>query len=126
MFKAPTQTPHILTLLDDMPTRDLKRVARHLGLSVDTLRRYAKTGNAPRVVHLALFWESRWGLGVLDVDIHNRNKWQMGEIRALKEECERLRAQLARLVALGNSGAANDGAWVPAQPVRPPLSLWRG
>lgn len=35
-------------------------------------------------------------------------------------------AQLARLVALGNSGAANDGAWVPAQPVRPPLSLWRG
>lgn len=124
MFKAPTQTPHILTLLDDMPTRDLKRIARHLGLSVDTLKRYAKTGNAPRVVHLALFWESRWGLGVLDVDIHNRNKWQMGHIRALVEENERLREQLARLVALGHHGAANDAAYGPVPP-RPALSLWK-
>jgi hypothetical protein len=122
MFKAPTQTPHILTLLDDMPTRDLKRIARHLGLSVDTIKRYAKTGNAPRVVHLALFWESRWGLGVLDADIHNRNKWQLGHIRALVDENARLREQLARLVALGHHGAANDAAFMPTHP-RPALGL---
>lgn len=111
MFKAPTQTPHILTLLDDLPTRDLRKVARHLGLSEATLKRYKQTGNAPRAVHLALFWESRWGLSVLDCDIWNRDSLRLGHIRALQDENAQLKAQLARLVALGASGAANDALW---------------
>lgn len=111
MFKAPTQTPSISTLLDDLPTTDLKRVARHLGLSVDTIRRYAKTNNAPRLVHLALFWETRWGLSVLDCELFNRETLRLGMIRCLTEENAQLKAQLARLVALGCHGAANDALW---------------
>ncbi len=111
MFKAPTQTPHILTLLDDMATRDLRKIARHLGVTENTVKRWAKTGNAPRMAHLALFWESRWGLSVLDVDIWNRESLRLGHIRALTDENTQLKAQLARLVELGHHGAANDPLW---------------
>lgn len=111
MFKAPTQTPHFLTLLDDMPTSDLRKIARHLGLSEATLKRYKQTGNAPRAIHLALFWESRWGLSVIDCDIWNRESLRLDTIDALQRENAQLKAQLARLVALGATGAANDALW---------------
>lgn len=111
MFKAPTQTPNILTLLDDLHTRDLKAVARHLGLSVDTLQRYRKTGDAPRLVLLALFWESRWGLSVLDVDIWNRETLRLGMIGALERENAQLKEKLSHLLAVSSSGAANDVYW---------------
>lgn len=111
MFKAPTQTPHFSTLLDDMLTRDKRKIARHLGVTENTLKRWAKTGNAPRMAHLALFWESRWGLSVLDADIWNRETLRLGMIRCLTEENAQLKAQLARLVAMGQHGAANDALW---------------
>lgn len=126
MFKAPTQTPHISTLLDDMPTRDLSKIASHLGVTENTVKQWKKTGNASRLVHLALFWESRWGLSVLDCDIFNRDTLRLGMIDALKRENAQLRAQLERLVALGNSGSANDAIWRPVEPLRPPLTLLRG
>lgn len=110
MFRAPTQTPHISTLLDDMPTRDLRRIARHLGISASTLAKYRRTGNAPRLVHLALFWESRWGLSVVDCEAVNLRRVHRGQVQALERENTALRAQLARLAALA-SGAANDPLW---------------
>lgn len=76
-----------------------------------TVKRWAKTGNAPRMAHLALFWESRWGLSVLDADIWNRETLRLGMIDALQRENAQLKAQLARLVALGSHGAANDALW---------------
>ena len=111
MFKAPTQTPHISTLLDSLVTRDRRKIARHLGVTENTVKRWAKTGNAPRMAHLALFWETRWGLSVLDCDIWNRDTLRLGMISALERENAQLKAQLARLVALGASGAANDPLW---------------
>lgn len=41
LFKAPTQTPHFQTLLDDMPTVDLAKIAKHLAMSIDNLKRWA-------------------------------------------------------------------------------------
>jgi hypothetical protein len=110
MFKAPTQTPHLLTLLDDLPTRCTRKIARHLGISPATLAKYRRTGNAPRLVHLALFWETRWGLSVIDCEAVNRDRLRLGQIAALQRENDALRATLARLVA-GGLGAANDALW---------------
>ena len=76
MFRAPTQTPQLCTLLDDLQTRDLGRVARHLGIARSTLTRYRRTGNAPRLVQLALFWETRWGSSVIDCDLVNLHQLQ--------------------------------------------------
>ena len=36
-----------------------KRIARHLGISLRTLQRYAASGNTPRAVYLTLWFESR-------------------------------------------------------------------
>lgn len=112
LFKAPTQTPHFQTLLDDMPTVDLARIAKHLAVSSATLKRWAKTGNAPRMAHLALFWESRWGLSLLDCDIWNRETLRLQTIRGLQENNAALKRQIAHLVATGNFGAANDPLFV--------------
>lgn len=111
MFRAPTQTPHFLTLLDDLPTRCSRQICRFLGISPATLARWQRTGNAPRLAHLALFWETRWGINALEVDAHNWRLVHLAHIRALEQENEALRDQLARLVALGHTGAANDPLW---------------
>ncbi len=112
MFKAPTKTPSISILLDDLPTTDLKRVARHLGLSVATIKRYAQTNNAPRLVHLALFWETSWGLSRLDCDIWNRDSLRLQTIRILQDENAALRQKIVHLVKSGHFGAANDPLFV--------------
>lgn len=113
MFRAPTQTPHILTLLDDMPTKTERQLARHLGLSASTIAKYRRTGEAPRLVHLALFWESRWGLSVLDCDVHNRDRLASAQIATLQRQVHALKDQVARLSALGDFGAANDPLYGP-------------
>ena len=38
-----------------------KRIARHLGVSLRSLQRWRASGNAPRAVYLALWFETRWG-----------------------------------------------------------------
>ena len=111
MFKAPHQTPPFSVLLDDLPTRCRRSIARYLGISQATLARWVRHENAPRLAHLALFWESRWGLSVLDCEIENRQRLAAGMIGALERENAALRAQLARLVALGQLGSANDPVW---------------
>lgn len=111
LFRAPTQTPHILTLLDDLPTRCRLQISRHLGISPTTLAKWIRTGNAPRSAHLALFWETRWGINALECDAHNWRLVHLARIRSLEQENKALRDQLARLVALGHTGAANDPLW---------------
>lgn len=111
MFRAPTQTPHFSTLLDDLPTRCRRQISRFLGISPATLAKWARTGNAPRLAHLALFWETRWGLSVIDTTAENERRVHRGLIDALQRENAALRAQLERLVALGATGAANDPLW---------------
>ena len=39
-----------------------QRIARHLGVSLRSLQRWRASGNAPRAVYLALWFESRWGM----------------------------------------------------------------
>lgn len=111
MFRAPTQTPHFSTLLDDLPTRCRRQISRFLGISPATLARWASSGNAPRLAHLALFWETRWGVSVIATEAENERRVHQGLIRALERENAALRAQLARLVATGAHGSANDPLW---------------
>jgi hypothetical protein len=111
MFKAPSQLPPLSLLIDDLPTRCLRQLARHLGISERTVKRYQEQDQAPRLVMLALFWETRWGQSVLDAEIFNRDQVQRGLVGALQRENAQLRATVARLVAAGDYGAANDPLW---------------
>lgn len=107
MFRAPGQTPPIGVLLDDLPTADATRIARHLGVTARTLARWRSTGNAPRLAHLALFWETRWGLSVAHCDAVNGERVALGLARSLERECAMLRARIRHLEETGDFGAAN-------------------
>lgn len=111
MFRAPTQTPPIGVLLDDLPTRDALLIARHLGVTARTLARWRRTGNAPRLAHLALFWETRWGLSTAHCEAVNGERVALGLARALERETAMLRARIAYLEECGDFGAANAPLW---------------
>jgi hypothetical protein len=111
MFRAPTQTPTLGVMLDDLPTRDATRIARHLGVSARTLARWCHSGSAPRLAHLALFWETRWGLSAAHCDAVNGEAVALGLARSLERECAMLRARIARLEETGDFGAANAPMW---------------
>lgn len=63
MFRAPypAHLPHLQYILDDLRYSDAQ-LARLLDLKPATIKKYRREGQAPRAVHLALFWESRWGI----------------------------------------------------------------
>jgi hypothetical protein len=76
-------------LADQMEPR--KAIARHLGVSLRTLQRYAASGNAPRAVYLALWFESRWGMSALHAQAFNEAQHARAWVASLERECERLR-----------------------------------
>jgi hypothetical protein len=111
MFRAPHQTPTFGTMLDDLTTRDALTIARHLGITARTLATWTRSGNAPRMAHLALFWETRWGLSAAHCDAVNGERVALGLARALERETATLRTRIARLEDLGDFGAANAPVW---------------
>lgn len=134
MFKAPTLIPAFSTLVDDLVTRDFKKIARHLGITPDTLKKWYQSDSAPRMAYLAIFWETRWGLSIIDCHITNRDRLRLGLIDALKCENKTLKLQIAELTKPKESlRAANDAVFAKsvinfkerAEPARSPVSLHR-
>lgn len=72
MFRAPrpAHLPHIESILNDLG-QPVQAVAKHLDIDPSTLRRYRATGQAPRTVMLALFWETSWGRSQTDTEAIN-------------------------------------------------------
>lgn len=110
MFRA-SHTPPLSYLLDDIFVRDLKKVAKHLGVSVQTLKKWKATDSAPRAALLALFYESRWGYSLVATTAHNGEMFQRQVADGLKRENAALRVRIARLEALGNFESANQPIW---------------
>lgn len=107
MFKAPTQLPPVSLLLDDLPTQDARRVARHLGLSEATIRKYRRDDDAPRLVLLALFFETRWGRSIMDTELEHRHQLHLQLISSQRRRITELEATVGRLLDVGDFGAAN-------------------
>lgn len=57
-------------MIADIPANH-KQVARHLGVTEQTLKKYIKAEGAPRAIMLALFWETRWGRSAADTEAAN-------------------------------------------------------
>lgn len=91
MFRSPSQAglPPVSMMLDDLPATDAQ-VAAHLGLKPSTLATYRRTGNAPRAVALALFWETRWGRSAADVEAANWGAQYYRQAKASGRELERM------------------------------------
>lgn len=111
LFRAPrpAHLPHIHTMLNSIGNDEA--VAAHLGLSLGTIRKYRREGQAPRTVMLSLFWETPWGVSVIDCEAQNEARLSYTSALVLRRENESLRAQISTLEALlaeGGAYAANE------------------
>jgi hypothetical protein len=98
MFRSPSFAglPSFETMLADIPAT-AAQVARHLGIKESTLKTYKRTGNAPRAVMLALFWETRWGRSAADVEAANAATTSTAHAARLTEHQARLAGAIWRL-----------------------------
>lgn len=121
MFRAPTMAglPPFSLMLRDVPF-GVPHVARHLGVTVPTVERYARTDNAPRAAMLALFWETRWGRSAADVEASNWGAVYYRMAKSLERENAILKRQMAELEAAAAAGdlAANSAFMHPGMSIR--------
>lgn len=117
MFRAPTGAglPSFSLMLQDLPATP-GQLARHLDISPRTLQRYQAEDAAPRVVMLAMFWETRWGRSAADCEAANwaamsyrRATLAERQVQALQRQVVELEHELSRL-----DRAANSPVWLRA------------
>lgn len=98
MFRAPqkAQFPHLLTMLDNIASTDAE-IAKFLEITPQTLRKYRQKGQAPRLVMLALFWETVWGQSAANCDAVNWGRLQFQENAMLKRQNAKLKKQLLEM-----------------------------
>lgn len=111
MFRAPyfAHLPHFSTILDNVPG-SIDQKAKLLGISPATLRKYRAAGQAPKAVHLALFWESVWGIALMDSTARLHASTYFAQAQALQRANKRLTNQIALLeaeLAQSQTGPAN-------------------
>ncbi|WP_041929621.1 hypothetical protein [Methylibium petroleiphilum] len=104
---APRALPIWETILEDLGRPPPHRVARVLGVGLSTVYRWNKARSAPRSACLALYWLTRWGRSAVHCAAVNDATAAVGYVNALRRENGELRAQLAHVLALSDSGAAN-------------------
>lgn len=119
MFRYPGHGPSFQTLLDDLTTRDARKIARHLGVTPRTLASWQSTGNPPRLAYMALFWESRWGVSTINCAAINEARLAHSLAGSLQEVCDKLRSRIAHLEGLADFGSANEPHWLDADNAAP-------
>jgi predicted DNA-binding transcriptional regulator AlpA len=106
--KTPKALPVWQALLADLGDPHPAKLARILGLGARTIYRYNRERQAPRHVCLAIFWLTRWGRSEIECAAVNDCQLAVAYANALESEVHQLRAQLAHVLALSDTGAAND------------------
>lgn len=116
LYLLPHHVPPLALILDDIGNPTARELAHSLGVTERTAYRWkADPDRAPRLLLLALFWLTRWGQSAVDCQAQNTATMYAEQARATKRELELTRADLARVMALAQTGAANDAT----QRVRP-------
>ena len=87
-----------------------KHIARHVGVSLRSLQRWRASGNAPRAVYLALWFETRWGMAELHMEALNETQHARARVASLERECERLR----RVIRAYDNAEVQPAANAPA------------
>lgn len=115
MFRAPRQLPTLDAMLSDLGRPPADVVARALGVTPRTVRRWLADGDAPRPVLLALFWESRFGRSQFAADAQNAAMWARAQVAGLEREKATLERRVAYLEGLACYGSANAPTLAPAR-----------
>lgn len=97
--RAPKSLPIWPLILDDLGRPSAKRLARTLGVSERTVRRWEADGSAPKAVCLALFWLTRWGRDQVACDANNDATLFSQLAGELKRERDYLAGRIRQLSA---------------------------
>ena len=80
-------------------------------MSLRSLQRWRASGNAPRAVYLALWFDSRWGMAELHTQAFNEAQHARAWVASLERECERLRRVIRAYESAEAQPAANSPAF---------------
>ncbi|OWQ83847.1 hypothetical protein CDN99_25620 [Roseateles aquatilis] len=105
---TPVQCPQLSQILDDLGRPAPRLLAKALGVTPATVTRWIREDSAPRPVLLSLFWLTRWGMSLVDAEAVNSAQMHASMAAMLRAEVERLQHELARVIAAGDFGCAND------------------
>lgn len=107
IHQAPSTLPIWQSILEDLSSPEPRQLAKVLGVGVRTVYRWNQAGSAPRMACLALFWLTRWGRSQVHTQAVNDALMAASLARSLADERDLLQAQLARVLSLVDTGAAN-------------------
>lgn len=109
--RLPRHTPELAELLEDIGHKhtDAATVGRALGVSARTIQRW-KSGQAPRMALLALWWLSREGRSAWDAECERYHQMLVDTNAGLWREVARLRAQIVGREVASLEGAAQAQA----------------
>lgn len=119
LAKAPSVTPPLSWMLDDLGRPHPRKLARLLGVSERTVRRWMKDDQAPRAVLYAIYWLTSWGQQAVHAELHNSATMYAGYVACLKSEVESLRHELARVLSLAHFDSANAPSMVDVPRLEP-------
>jgi len=114
--RLPRQLPALSLMLDDIGAPSADQVAKALQVSVHQVRAWRRLDQAPHTAMLAIFWLTQWGMSLVECEAINVANLHMGMASALTREVETLRAELARVISLGDFGCANAPTLADAAP----------
>jgi transcriptional regulator with XRE-family HTH domain len=110
--------PTLGQILEDFGHPSAQQLADVLGVDRSTVSGWIRRGTAPRPAMLAMFWHTTWGRSELTCTAENEFALQAALRASLEGEIERLRRQLARVLAVADFGSANGpvfDAWTAAE-----------
>lgn len=119
-WKMPRQVPPLSMMLDDLGNPPAQILARSLGVSERTARRWIRADSAPLPVLLSVFWLTSWGRSQIHIEAENAARLHAGLHECLRHENSALHARIDRLQKIGDFGCANRPEFR-----EPDLKVWR-
>jgi hypothetical protein len=112
--RIPRHLPDLPTMLEDIGNPKTEALARALGVSPSTARRWIAAGSAPTPVMQAIFWLTSWGQHAVHCEAHNAAIMHASMTRLLRIELAEMAERLRRIEGIADFGSAND----PAEAIR--------
>jgi hypothetical protein len=106
-FKMPRRVPPFSMMMDDLGNPPPAKIARCLGVTVPTVRRWIRTDNPPLPVLLAVYWLTSWGQNEAHTEAHNSARLHAGLCESLRRENQTLCRRIEYLERIGHFGSAN-------------------
>ncbi len=103
-----TKVPPLSHILEDLNYPDAAEVAKFLNVHPATVHRWIREDRAPKTARLALYWLTPYARATIYHDEEHRAALHAGLVRALQEELQALKKEMARVLALADFGCAND------------------